>query len=135
MRVNANVKVKLNDKLIHELEHGAKLKALEKTIQWVLTEVITSGKVPKDTGALEVSGFVKVINESLGKVIFDTPYARRWYFNYPNPKTGNVAVFSTDKNPNAQDHWMDDFVHGDRRQEAIEMFASFYREELGEILS
>jgi hypothetical protein len=129
MKVKVKTKVSLNHKLIDEMEHGAKRRALEKTAEWVLSEIIASAKVPKDTGELERSGFVRIISDTLAKVIFDTPYARRWYYN------ADGVTFSTDKNINAQDHWMDDFIHGERTHEIIEKFAEFYKEELGRVFS
>jgi hypothetical protein len=129
MKVKVKTKVSLNHKLIDEIENGAKYRALEKTAIWVLGEIVSSGKVPFDTGELERSGFVKTISDELVKIVFDTPYARRWYFN------ADGVSFRRDKNPNAQDHWMDDFIHGDRKQEVIDKFAEFYKEELGRVFS
>lgn len=129
MKVSVKTRVNLNSKLIAELEGKAKTNALYKTAHWVLGEVVTSGKVPKDTGALELSGFVKEASDSIVMVVFDTPYARRWYFN------SEGAVFRKEYNANATDHWMDDFIFGDRKQELIEKFAKFYREEIGGLIT
>lgn len=131
MNIKASVRVSLNTSLIAEIEGKAKENALFKTADWCVGEVKNSGKVPKMTGELEGSGFPAISVEARGmvaQVIFDTPYARRWYFNQEG------AEFSKNHNPNAQDHWMDDFIHGDRRQELIDKFAEFYREELGGVL-
>lgn len=128
MRITVNTKVDLNTKALEELEGEAKYSALYKTADWVLTEVITSGKVPKDTGALEISGFVKEAQNNIVMVVFDTPYARRWYFNT------DEAVLRQEYNADAQDHWMDDFIHGDRKQELIETFKEFYLEEVGGLI-
>jgi len=128
MKVKVTTKVNLDYKVIEQLEGSAKSIALEKTAVWVLSEVVLSGKVPKLTNALEESGFVKVVSDELIKVIFDTPYARRWYFNTEG------ATFRHEYNANAQDHWMDDFIHGDRHQEVIDKYAEFYKEALGGLL-
>lgn len=128
MKVIVKSSVKLNLKVIEELEGKAKSNALYKTADWVLSEVRSSGKVPKDTSALELSAFLKIASDNIVMVVFDTPYARRWYFN------SEGAIFSKEYNANAQDHWMDDFIHGDRKQELIEKFAEFYREEIGGLL-
>ena len=135
MNVTVKTKLTLDLKLIDEIENTAKKNALEKTAQWILSEVKLSGKVPKLTGALEGSGafngvtsYVNVVSEKLVQIIFDTPYARRWYFNTEG------VTFRTEYNANAQDHWMDDFIHGERQSEIKEKFAEFYRNELKGIL-
>lgn len=129
MKVKVSTSIKLNHKVIEELEGSAKSIALDKTAQWILSEVVASGKVPKLTGELERSGFVRSVSDTLSRIIFDTPYARRWYFNTEG------VIFRREYNPNAQDHWMDDFIHGDRKPEVIEMFAKFYKEELKGLLT
>lgn len=129
MKINVNTKVKLNLDVIAKLEGEARDLALYQTADWVLTEVIASGKVPKELGTLEQSGFIKVIADNIVLIVFDTPYARRWYFN------SEKATFNQSYNANATDHWMDDFIHGDRREELIEKFKEFYIEELGGLLT
>lgn len=128
MKVAVKTKVNIDTKKIDELEGEAKNNALALTADWVLSEIKTSGKVPKDTGVLENSAFVKEIEKNIVQIVFDTPYARRWYFNSEN------ATFRTEYNANAQDHWMDDFINGDRRKELIEMYASFYKDEIGGLI-
>lgn len=128
MNVKVTTKVNLNRAVIDQLEGSAKALALEKTAVWVLGEVTLSGKVPKLTNALEESGFVKVVSDELVKIIYDTPYARRWYFN------SEGATFRNEYNANAQDHWMDDFINGDRKQEIVDKFGEFYKEALGGLL-
>lgn len=129
MKVSVVTKVKLNDDVIEKLEGQARTVALYKTAQWILGEVQSSGKVPKDTGALELSAFVMEVSDVVASIVFDTPYARRWYFN-----TEGVN-FRKEYNKDAQDHWMDDFIHGDRRKEITEKYAAFYIEELGGLLT
>ena len=128
MNVKVSTKIELNTKVIEQLEGTAKSIALEKTANWVLSEIVISGKVPKLTGELERSGFVKVVSDELVQIVFDTPYARRWYFNTEG------ATFRKEYNMNAQDHWMDDFIHGDRKQEIYDKFGEFYKEALGGLL-
>lgn len=55
--------------------------------------------IPKDEGYLEESG-VRYTNPGDGEVIWQTPYARRLYYN---PQYS----FSTDTNPNAQGLWFE----------------------------
>ncbi|WP_026584201.1 minor capsid protein [Bacillus sp. J33] len=56
--------------------------------------------IPKETGELEKSG-VRHSQIGKGKIIWDTPYARRLYYN---PQYN----FSKDTNPNAQGLWFED---------------------------
>lgn len=56
--------------------------------------------IPKDTGALETSGIVATLKEKEGTVTWDTPYARRLYWN-PQFK------FRKHKNPNARGLWFE----------------------------
>lgn len=132
MKLKVSSKVHLNLAMLSKMETEAKLNALHKTAEWVLSEVRISKKIPKLTGELERSGFVTVNFESvklaIARIIFDTPYARRWYFNTEG------VVFRKEYNSAAQDHWMDEFIHGDRANEVIDVFIQFYREELGDIL-
>ena len=135
MNVTVKTKLTLDLKLIDEIENTAKKNALEKTARLILSEVINSGKVPRLTGALagadsfkDITSYVELVSNEIVQIIFDTPYARRWYFNTEG------ATFRTEYNANAQDHWMDDFIHGERQSEIKEKFAEFYREELKGIL-
>lgn len=128
MNVTVKTKLTLDLELIDKIENTAKRSALIKTAEFVLGEVVNSGKVPKLSGELERSGFINEVSNSIVQVIFDTPYARRWYFN------SEGATFRKEYNANAQDHWMDDFIHGDRQKEILDKFEEFYREELKGIL-
>lgn len=64
-------------------------------------QVVKDGNfyVPKDTGNLEGSGIRATVMGS-GRVAWETPYARRLYYN---PQYN----FSTDSNPNAQGLWFE----------------------------
>jgi len=55
--------------------------------------------IPKHTGELEKSG-VRASQIGKGKIVWDTPYARRLYYN---PQYN----FSKDANPNAQGLWFE----------------------------
>lgn len=128
MKVAVKTKVYIDTKKIDELEGEAKNNALASTADWVLTEIKGSGKVPKELGTLERESFVKEIEKNIVQIVFDAPYARRWYFNSEN------VTFRDEYNANAQDHWMDDFINGDRKTELIEMYASFYKDEIGGLI-
>lgn len=121
-----NVDIKLNTDFLKKIDN-AKNKALERTVQWGLDDIKTRGVVPKDTGELERSGYVELygmkVNSLVARIIFDTPYARRWYFNVDD------VTFQKTKNPNAQDHWMDYYLDGNGKQELIDTYTQFLKEE------
>lgn len=56
--------------------------------------------IPKAVGTLEGSG-VRSSRIGMGEVVWDTPYARRLYYN---PQYN----FSKDKNPNARGLWFEE---------------------------
>lgn len=118
MRVK--VKVTFDQSKIKELEK-IQQQALEMTAEAVLTDIRTSGVVPKDTGELERSGFVDVkeIQQGIARIVFDTPYARRLYWH---PEYN----FRQDKNPNARGKWMEEYhIDGGKRDWVIETFGKF----------
>lgn len=119
MKVTVNVT--LNQSKIKELEQ-VQYQALEMTAQAVLTDIKTSGVVPKDVGTLEESAFIDTsqIKEGIAFIVFDTPYARRLYWN---PQYN----FRTDKNPNARGKWMETYHMGDKRKWVIETYGKFVR--------
>lgn len=94
--------------------------ALERTAVDVLTDIRHSQVVPKDTGALEESGFVYIMGLA-ASIIFDTPYARRLYWH---PEYN----FRQDKNPDAQGLWMDMYLPGGEKEDFIpNTFAAHYK--------
>lgn len=115
-----NVKVTLNSSKVAEMQKIAR-QALEMTAEAVLTDIRTSGVVPKDTGELERSGFVDVteIQQGVARIIFDTPYARRLYWH---PEYN----FRQDKNRNARGKWMEPYhTPGQKKEWVIEVFGKF----------
>jgi len=142
-KLKANLRISVNQDVIDKIQGEAATNALRKTIEWLLTEITNSGKVPKLTGALELSGFVNEVSSTFMQIVWDTPYARRWYFNVPTmvrvPGTDDVVVigpveFRKEYNANATDHWADDWINGDKRQDVLNKFTEFYKEELGDVL-
>ncbi|MGG4397240.1 minor capsid protein [Paenibacillus thiaminolyticus] len=115
MKVKA--KVIINQGAIKQLVEAQK-RALEMTGEAVLTDIVTSQVVPKQTGELERSGHVDTSQLSQGKVkiVFDTPYARRLYWH---PEYN----FRTDKNPNARGKWMEHYRSGEKRKYVEETYA------------
>lgn len=120
--MSSKVTIKLNNSNINTLIEAQK-QALEMTVQAILTDIITSAVVPKQTGELERSGFVD--NSQLEKlvvsIVFDTPYARRLYFH---PEYN----FRTDKNMNAQGLWMQSYIDGDKKDFIKETYTKFLKE-------
>ena len=130
--MKANVKVEIYPDVINKLGR-AKTMAFEKTVDWILSDIIARQVVPFDTGAMRSSGWTESresAEQLVGYVIFNTPYARRWYFNAPNEK-GNVAHFQTTHNANAQDHWMDYYLDGEGLQLIKDNFSRFFKEAAG----
>lgn len=125
-----NVKVKINHDAINQLDR-AKKQALKLTAEAMLADVVSRGVVPKDTSELEKSRFVDdghIDYELVASIVFNTPYARRWYFNLDN------ATFQHTKNANAQDHWMDYYLDGEGKQWVQEKYAKFLKQESGGLI-
>ncbi len=121
-------RVKINQAAIKRLNQAA-IRALEQTAEWIHTEVVQAQVMPRDSGAMQnESTFVDCSNSSNGKVslVTSTPYARRWYFNPESVK------FHTDKNANAQDHWLTDWTDGGKNvNQVTKTFAELYRRNAG----
>lgn len=136
MRVS-NVKIKLNIDVIEKLNKAAD-RAMELTANAIVSDIVSRVVVPKDTGELERSGFVSKSKDMVYAIIYDTPYARRWYFNLPfvdkNGKEHKPATFQKTKNANAQDHWMEHYLDGEGKQYVINIFMEFWKEESGGII-
>lgn len=118
--------VKLNWSVIKRLDQAA-IQALEKTGEWLHTEVIQATVMPRDTGTMQnESTFVDYSGSVRGSValVTSTPYARRLYFN---PESVHIH---TEKNPAAKDHWLkewDEESNGKRTDEVNKAYAKFYR--------
>lgn len=120
--MKVNVKVTLNQAALKNLEQIQR-QALEMTAEAVLTDIKTSGVVPKDTSHLELSGFVDLteIRQGIASIVFDTPYARRLYWH---PEYN----FRTDKNPNARGKWMEPYYSGEKKKFVQQTFAAFVKQ-------
>lgn len=120
--MNVRVDIKLNNANINRLTQ-AHSKALEMTADAVLSDIRTSAVVPKDTGELERSGFVDLseIKNSIARVVFDTPYARRLYWH---PEYN----FRQDKNANAQGKWMESYLTGDKQKFIKDTYSMFFKQ-------
>lgn len=121
-------RVKIDWSVIRRLNQAA-IRALEQTAEWVHTEVVQAQVMPRDTGAMQnESTFVDKSRSASGSVslVTSTPYARRWYFNPEGVR------FHTDKNPNAKDHWLEDWCDGGKNSDQVKKtFAESYRRNAG----
>lgn len=120
----SNVKFKINHDVVKKLNDAAD-RAMDLTAQAIITDINTRGAVPKDTGILERSGFVEKANGMVYKIVYDTPYARRWYFNLDGAKF---------KRDTAIDHWMDYYLDGKGKDWVIETFVKFWKEQSGGLI-
>lgn len=120
--MKVNVKVTLDQAALKNLEQIQR-QALEMTAEAVLTDIKTSGVVPKDTNQLELSGFVDLteIRQGIASIVFDTPYARRLYWH---PEYN----FRTDKNPHARGKWMEPYYSGEKKKFVQQTFAQFVKQ-------
>ncbi|WP_300382644.1 hypothetical protein [Clostridium sp.] len=120
MRIKVDIKL---DNLKVNILEKAHLKALEMTVEAVLSDIKTSAVAPKDTGELERSGFVdlKDIKNAVARIVFDTPYARRLYWH---PEYN----FRQDKNPNAKGKWMEDYLSGDKQRFIKDTYSMFFKQ-------
>lgn len=129
MKVN-NVKIKINQEVIKKLNDAAD-RAMDLTAQAIITDINTRGAVPKDRGTLErgsdewKSGYVEKANYMVYKIMYNTPYARRWYFNLDGAKF---------KRDTAIDHWMDYYLDGEGKDWVIDTFMKFWKEQSGGLI-
>lgn len=123
--MSVKVTIKLDKTKISNLEKASQ-RAFEMTVEAVLSDIKTSAVVPKDKGAsgLEGSGFVDTsrIKDMVAAIIFDTPYARRLYWN---PQYN----FRKDKNINAQGKWMQAYIDGDKKDFIKNTYKFFLKQE------
>lgn len=118
------VSVKLNRDALNVLDKAKKM-ALVKTAEAVKNDIAARNVVPKDSSELENSGDVddSMIDNLVASIVYDTPYARRWYFNVEGAK------FQKTQNVNARDHWMDYYLDGEGKQWVIDKYCEFFRQE------
>lgn len=124
--------IKVNQKAVRTFVQ-AQERAVELTAEAILSDVVSRAVTPKDTGELELSGFVNKSKAFVYNIVFDTPYARRWYYNLPfidgNGKEHKPATFQKTKNANAQDHWMDYYLDGEGKEWVINTYLKFLKQE------
>lgn len=124
--------------------------ALMQTADLLHEEVQQAQVVPREIGTLQGEGmFVDKSRIESGSVsiVHSTPYARRWYFNpdvvlikeytikrgrrvgaHVRAHSARRAVFSHNCNPNAKDHWFEDWLPGGANESFCrETFIRLYR--------
>lgn len=120
VRIEANIRVRLN-----AADITAQVRQATARAQVILDEQVLKDSnrfIPLDTGELMRSG-LRASRIGEGSIVWDTPYARRLYFN---PQYN----FSRDSNPLAQGLW---FEAAKSRYQShwVELTRSAYREALG----
>lgn len=104
--MKVHVKVELYPDKIRRLADAVTL-SVEQAAEAVKSDIDASHTVPKNTGELERSGFVRV-SKSRFQIVYDTPYARRLYW-HPEYK------FRQDKNTNAGGLWLQPYIDGEKK--------------------
>lgn len=131
---------------------AAAVTTLEQTGEALKTEVQQACVIPRDTGNLQGKAFSVDRKDSFrGKVrlVHSAPYARRVYFNPDGMKFHKEAWESVetvtgkngkkrqkkvkhDGNPNARDHWYEDWLPGGSQQDfCAKAFKRLYRRNAG----
>ncbi len=132
-------KLIINKQFIKKLDTAA-VAALEQTAGALHTKIVQAQVVPRDTGRLQGESFaIDKSNSKYGKVslVHSTPYARRVYFNPDGmrfhrekwtTKDRNGKVHEHDGNPNAKDHWFDDWLPGGEKADfCMKAFKKYYK--------
>ena len=121
------MKIEFNDNTLNKLVN-AQMKALAKTGEAVLTDLVQSGTMPFDTGEMQNNRtFVDRSDISKGEVSIRTnsPQARRLYYH---PEYN----FQTGKNANAGGRWFDPYLADGKKGEFVQKtFAELMRREIG----
>lgn len=116
------MKITYNTKNINMINEVARLALLD-TAEAVKTDLIQSQTMPFDSGAMQNdSTYVddKRIIKGIARLVTDTPYARKVYFD------PEITVHQ-DKNPNAKQHWFDDYISGEKKNLPIKYFQQMLR--------
>lgn len=119
--------IHFNDRTLKKLADGA-TRALAKTGQAVLTDLVQSGTMPFASGEMQNNRTsVDMSDISKGKVTIKTvsPQARRLYYH---PEYN----FQKGKNANAGGRWFDPYLPDGKKGEFIQnTFAKLMRREIG----
>lgn len=116
------MKITYNTKNINMINNIAKLALLD-TAEAVKTDLVQSQTMPFDTGVMQNdSTYVddKRIIKGVARLVTDTPYARKVYFD---PE----ITIHQDKNPDAKQHWFDDYISGEKKNLPIKYYQQMLR--------
>lgn len=116
------MKITYNTKNINMINEVARLTLLD-TAEAVKTDLIESQTMPFDIGTMQNdSTYVddKRIIKGIARLVTDTSYARKVYFD---PE----ITIHQDKNPNAKQHWFDDYISGEKKNLPIKYFQQMLR--------
>jgi hypothetical protein len=120
--MNVTSKVTLNTANIKTLIEALNQSHQEVTYD-IADDVMASKTVPYRTGKLEFTADVDCsqLEEGHTEVVFDTPYARRIYFNPDNWHIRQTY------NANAQSMWMQTYIDGAKSDMPKERFAEYFK--------
>lgn len=130
-------RVKIYNDRVKKLEKAA-VAALEKTTEYLHTEIVQAQVVPRDTGALQGEKFYdnyEDLERGKTELVFEGPYARRLYYH---PEYNfNREVYIDNKgvkhegNPHAKGKWMEDWAKGGKKEkDVVRAFKENYRREI-----
>lgn len=111
------MKITYNVKNIDKINEISKL-ALIDTTEAIKTDLIQSQVMPFKTGVMQNDSTYcdyDEIDKGKSKIVTDTPYARKVYFD-PD------ITINTDKNPNAKQHWFDEYIEGNKKNISAEYY-------------
>lgn len=138
--IKVTSKFTINKIRLKELNQAA-VKSLVNTAEELKRDIKDAQVIPRDTGNLQGEAFsIDLSNSHQGKVrlVHSAPYARRVYFN-PDGMKFHKQTWTTkskltgkeikhDGNPNARDHWYEDWLPGGVKQDfCINAFKRLYR--------
>jgi len=125
--MDVKVSVQIDEAKIKAL-HAAIEPSIQQAAVAVKTQIVSDQVVPKNVGELERSAFMRKKSRSKYQIVYDTPYARRLYWN---PQYN----FRTDKNPNAQGLWLQSYIDGDRKDYFNNVFGEFLKKNAKELIT
>ena len=114
------MQIRYNHRNIKMINKQAQL-ALVETAEALKTDLIQSQTMPFNTGTMQNdSTFVdnKRGIKGVAKIVVDTAYARKVYFD---PELN----ISTEKNPNAKQYYLEDYIVGSKKELPIKMLKKF----------
>lgn len=105
--MKVNVSVKMDPVKLREIQEAIE-PSIQQAVAAVKSDIVSGQVVPKETGELERSVFMKKKSRSKYRIVFDTPYARRLYWH---PEFD----FRKDKNQNARGLWLQEYIDGGKK--------------------